>query len=664
MPYYTRRPRYRWRRRRWFRPGRPRKTFFKRRWRRHRRVRFRKKAKSIRIRQYQPASIRKLKVVGSYPLFLTTHDRLSNIMNMWLDSIAPRYIPSAGGFSISAFSLETLYKEHLRLNNWWTHSNDNYPLIKYQGCTIKLWKSINVDYLFSYQNNYPMRASELMYHSTHPQVMLLNNRKKTILCKQHNKSGKLYKKIFIPPPSQMMNKWYFQKDIATIPLVLTIASACSLDRMFLHANSPSTTIGFTSLNTDSFRDHHFTNYGNIGYKPQDNQQLFILQNGAYDIKDIKFGDLTYLGNTDAKQKGILIRQTQGESTNSEADKITKYFQNKENWGNPFIPPYIQGDKRMIITNLTIDQIKEQYKSFDTKLDNTKWTFKSTPNTLECRYNPIPDTGIGNKIYLLKINRVENQYSWQPPQEENILSQNLPLWLLTWGYIDWQKKLAQYQQIDTTTVLVIQSKFIEPKDLTFYVPLDYKFLEGTSPFRPQYEVTPADTQNWHPKVLFQLVSVNNIAASGPTTAKLPKDISAEAHMFYKFHFKLGGNPPPMSGLTDPDDQPKFPTPDNMLRTTSLQSPTLPFEHLLYHFDERRGQITENAAKRIKKDSQTEKLIIPFTERSTTDLPAPYKTPQTTDSSDTEEEKTPEELLKQQLQQQRLLRKRIEQLIMKM
>ncbi len=119
----------------------------------------------------------------------------------------------------------------------------------------------------------------------------------------------------------------------------------------------------------------------------------------------------------------------------------------------------------------------------------------------------------------------------------------------------------------------------------------------------------------------------------------------------------------SSQTQKNNQ-KWPVPNNLCTIPSLQSPTLPFEYLLYHFDERRGQITENAAKRIKKDSQTEKLVIPFTERSTTDLPAPYKTPPTTDTSDTEEEKTPEELLKQQLQQQRLLRKRIEQLIMKM
>ncbi len=33
---------------------------------------------------------------------------------------------------------------------------------------------------FSYQNYYPMRASELMFHSTHPAVQLLNNRKRVM----------------------------------------------------------------------------------------------------------------------------------------------------------------------------------------------------------------------------------------------------------------------------------------------------------------------------------------------------------------------------------------------------------------------------------------------------------------------------------------------------
>nr|UGV38313.1 MAG: ORF1 [TTV-like mini virus] len=666
MPYYRRRYRgyypRRWRYRFW----RPRKTLYRRRWRRRRRVRFQKKMPSIRLKMYQPPSIKRLKVKGTYPLFYCTHDRLTNNMNMWLDSIAPRYIPSGGGFSISAFSLRTLYNEHLRLNNWWTHTNDNYPLIRFTGCTLKLYSSLNVDYVFSYQNYYPMRASELMFHSTHPAVQLLNNRKRVMICKQgNNKNRKPYRKIKIRPPAQMQNKWYFQRDIVDVPLVLTTATAASLDRMLLHSFAPSTTIGFTSLNTTFFKNHNFMQE-TTAYRPQDNIHLFAVENGATEINKIKFGDIIYLANTMTFQKGIRINQQQAEATDNDQTKISKYFQTRTSWGNPFHADYLSGDKRMIITNLSIENIKTKYTNLTDMLNKnntTDFQFKEEPNLIECRYNPIPDTGTENEIYLLKITEKTNIYDWNPHVPPQVIAKNLPLWTLAWGYLDWQKKLAEFQEIDTKCILVILSHQINPKTLPYYVPLDSTFLNNTSPYRPQYDITPADRANWHPKVLFQLKSINNIGASGPATAKLPKDISCEAHMSYTFHFKLGGSPAPMSTLTNPGEQPKYPTPDNLLRTTSLQNPALPFEHLLYHFDERRGQITDKAAKRLQKYAKTEKTILPIT-GSTTELPAPYKSPQTSETSTSEEEKTPEEQLQQQLLEQKLLRKRIQQLLKKM
>lgn len=588
-------------------------------------------------------------------------------MNTWLDSVAPRYIPSAGGWSLSAFSLRTLYNEHLRLNNWWTHTNDNYPLIQYLGCTITLYKSINVDYLFSYQSHYPMRASALMYHSTHPAVQLLNNRKRLITCKHNNNKKKNWKKIRIPPPSQMYNRWYFQRDIVDVPLLLTTATAASIDRMFLHSNSPSTTIGFASLNSLTFTNHHFTNFTpHIPYQPQVNQYLFATSNGATDINKIKFGELIFLGNSNKMQLGTLIQDYVSPiATDNDQKTIEKYFQDENLWGNPFIAQYFTGDKRMIITTLTLQQIKQTYTSKTQTLKSTEFAFKTTSNIIECRYNPLPDTGLGNKIYLLKITRVAGSNSWQPdPEEPTVLTKDLPLWVGCWGFLDWQKKLATYQEIDTKCILVIQSTFIEPKAEPFYIPLDREFLDNTSPYRPTHEVTPSDKENWHPKVLFQVKSINNFGASGPATAKLGRDQSCEAHIDYKFKFKLGGSPAPMSGLTNPGEQPKYNTPDNLLRTTSLQSPALPFEHILYSFDERRGQITDKAAKRLKKDSDFEKTLLPFAGTSTTDLPAPYQGPPTSETSDSEEAQTPEEQLQQQYLQQKLLTKRIKQLLKKM
>ncbi len=84
-------------------------------------------------------------------------------------------------------------------------------------------------------------------------------------------------------------------------------------------------------------------------------------------------------------------------------------------------------------------------------------------------------------------------------------------------------------------------------------------------------------------------------TGPNTIKLPDNISCEAHMKYKFIFKIGGEPAPMSILVDPQNQPNNTFPNNLLQTTSLQNPTTPVEHFLWRFDERRGQITKKDCK---------------------------------------------------------------------
>ena len=120
---------------------------------------------------------------------------------------------------------------------------------------------------------------------------------------------------------------------------------------------------------------------------------------------------------------------------------------------------------------------------------------------------------------------------------------------------------------------------------------------------------------------------------------------------------------MATLTDPDKQPKYQIPNNLLRTPSLQSPTTPFEYLLWKFDERRGQITKKAAERITQYKETEKPILPITEPAfacpTTSSLQKAQTPDTSDSEN--EETTIEEQLLKQRKQQKLLRRGIQQLL---
>lgn len=663
--YYRRRryPRRNWRRR-------YRRPIFKRYWRRRHWVRkrhFKLKLKRLHLTQWQPPSIRKLTVKGTYPLFACTSSRLSNNLITWLESIAPQWVPGGGGFSIACFSLNTLYKEHLKLHNWWTHTNDNYPLIRYSGATITLYKPENVDYMFYYQTHYPMQATQLMYTSTHPSIMLLNNRKRTIKCKASNKKTKPYIKLRIPPPTQMSNKWYFQKDIADLPLLLTIATVCSLDRPYQSSSAISTTMGFTSLNWEAFQNRSFSKIPTDGYHPKPQTRYFVTQDHSTDPTKVKIGSLIYLGNTNDFREGYTIEHEfpTPSTANPYGDQLKLYLTQKEHWGNPFHPTWLSDDYNIWETNKSTQEIIEHYKqNSDPLLKDNKvfFTKKDIPLTFRCRYNPFHDDN-NNDCYILKISDFTPQFDWHEPPNDKLVSKNLPLWACLWGYADFQKKQAVYNNIDTETVLVIVSHSLDPKTSTIFIPLDQDFLNSKSPYRPQTgDIIPSDRQNWHPKFSFQQQTTNNIACSGPYTAKLPKQQSCEGHMSYKFRFKLGGSPPPMATLTNPSNQPKYITPDNFLRTTSLQSPTLPFENYLYHFDERRQQITKKAIKRMQTDQQTESSLLQITAPTSTDIGPPIQTPETSETEDSEKEtETLEQQLLRQRKCQKQLRHRINQLL---
>lgn len=118
MAYYYRAWRYPRRRYRRFWKWRPGKTFRRTFWRRRRRrykVRRRhlkKKLKRIILKEWQPQKIRLLTVTGLFPLFMFNKDRTTNNMTQWLYSTAPEHFASGGGFSLTNFSLNTLYELH------------------------------------------------------------------------------------------------------------------------------------------------------------------------------------------------------------------------------------------------------------------------------------------------------------------------------------------------------------------------------------------------------------------------------------------------------------------------------------------------------------------------------------------------------------------------
>nr|UGV36248.1 MAG: ORF1 [TTV-like mini virus] len=675
MPFWRRRYRYRPYRYRWRRYSRrrPRKAFRRTFWRRRHWVRkrkYKKKLKNIIVRQFQPQSVKKLTIKGIYQLFVTTNERIDHNNTLYMDSTTPFHVPGGGGFSLSQMTLENLYDQHLRLRNWWTKSNDTYPLIRYMGVTVYLYYQQNFDYIFAYNNCFPMKCSRLCYNATQPMAMLLMKHRKIVQCKNYQRRRKPYRKLFIKPPPQLKNQWYFQNKFADIPLVNFMATAASLDRMYAPSNAITTTVRFHTLNAQFFTSHLFKYKTTSGYTPKPQRPLFAAPQAAT-FQSVKFEDLIYLGNSFEYGPGTQIKNVGGGSTGE--TKWNAYFTHQEHWGNPFMQNYLDHTQMTIQSTVPLNELK-------TELQNKGWNYQTpvtafnqklaevkTPYILEVRYNPHKDKGKDNEVYIVHIDN-KGFEGWEPePNKPEFICRDLPLWTLLWGLPDWFKISGLITSAETHSLIVIKTKYFEPKEEAYYILLGEHFLTGRSPYFPysedgQPERTQSDTENWHPKLAFQLEVFNTICRTGPATIKLNKDQSAEAHIGYKFHFKLGGCPPPMELIVNPQDQPIWPLPNNFNETPSLQSPRTPFQHFLYHFDQRGDYLTEKAIARLKKDYPIKETISSITGSSGLNIP-PQKT-QESDSETSTEEENQETLFQQlqlQYQQHKQLRHRIKQLL---
>lgn len=653
MPYYWR-PWYRRRRRIWRR--RARKTLRRRRyWRRRYRVRkHKRKLRKITLKQWQPTKIRKLTVTGKYPLFAGTRERIGHNNTQSIDTIAPHLFPSGGLFSITVFTLKGLYELHLKARNWWTTSNCNLPLIKYLGCKITLYRNIEADYVTVYTRCGALKATEELYRSCQPSLLLLNKHKKVLLCKSNNRKRKLAKTIKIPPPSLMQNKWYFQKEFADYPLCMILTSALSLDRYYTAADEISTTMGFISLNTKIFEYSDFKGPNlTQPYKPNDHYWLGTWTNNTHtNFRTAQIQHLILLGNT--------TEYVPGEPMGNNTSAYSTYFTDKKKWGSPFYAPYFEPEPKIIFMIQDLNKIKTA-KPTDKLEDKGCTLLPDDMNLLTyCRYNPQNDRSAHNALYASSI--TTNRTKWGASSKPELNTQGLPLWLLTFGWHDWLLKSEKVQRLDLDYVYVILSDYITPK-LEHYVPLDYNFTQGRSPFETSQHMRPPDTTAWFPKTSYQHDVLSEIIRTGPGTIKLPPRISVEASMKYRFYFKVGGCPPPMDDVCDPQAQPDFPEPSNIISPTLLQDPELPLEYYIQSFDQRRGLLTQKAAKRIKKDYETQKNILSST--GTTAMDVQVKTPQTTSSEDSSEEEKDQETLQfnvlRHRRKQRKLRHRILELL---
>nr|UPW35053.1 ORF1 [TTV-like mini virus] len=635
--YYSRRRRY------WNRWRRPRKTFWRSRRRRWRRRRYpvRRKLKTLPLRIYQPQCIRKCHIKGVIPLFWGPVERFVHNYELYEMSIAPEKVPSGGLFCIKNFTLEALYAENQYLRNIWTKSNNDLPLMRFCGAKIKCYRSLYVDYILSYGTSLPMGANLQIYQSMHPGIHGMIHHKIIVPRKNKNQYKKPYIKFYTKPPDPLINKWYFQQDMSKIPLLQIRASATSLDEYYIDFRSISTTINIFFLNTGCIQNSNFKILPTSGYyaRKLGNDKIYLYSTTTKKpiTTSTKYSEIIFLGNTLKNQPGVGM--IQGETQTP----LKNYTQDK--WGNPFYKTYLQKLAPVYFSTKAIATLANEFTTTQqTVKQETVNTFTETSILDALRYNPFRDQGTKNKLWLQSIKH--DSETWQPPQEPSIyLTQGLPLWVLAFGFEDYQKKNNRVTGVELDYMMVIQTNFENPQITKTLPVIDLAFIQGNSPY--ENAPSPADSERWHPSVQMQQVTINTICATGPGSPKQPPLNAIEAKIEYDFTFKWGGNPPPMSTITDPKEQPEIHLPSNLQQTNSLQNPANDPASYLYNFDERRSILTNKAIKRLQKDYKTEKTS--FTDGSLFQAPILQTQETSSESSSEEEEETENLLLK--LQQQR-------------
>nr|UGV42411.1 MAG: ORF1 [TTV-like mini virus] len=631
---------FRWRKRRYFRRRRTRNTFrpirrYRRRhWVRKRRFyKTKRKAKKLRLYQWQPSTIVKCKIKGIMQLLNCSKGRESNNYAQYQDSITPEHWPGGGGFSYLIFTLSALWEEHEKLHNWWTKSNKYLDLTRYQGVRFKFYRQPTVDYVVVYQRCYPMVDGKYSHASCQPQRLLLRKHKIIVGSKLTNPHKKPYVTKFIKPPQQLINKWFFTKELANTGLVLLSVASTTLQSMFIDTNSQSTTIQFTVLNPKVFHNCDWQKGTGNQYRPNENYWYYGTVNGVSETGKPKHNQLIDLQGT---------TNTQGEENPLNTGPKR---------GNLLFHNYIHETSRVWVTQNQINQNNDSQALNVAPL--------SQPLLQKCRYNPNKDTGYDNIAYILQNDR--SKFNEIP--ESNLLKiDGFPLWLLLFGWKDWLEKIKPGAQIERNYTLVFQSKFVTPQ-LPYYVLIDESFVDNKGPW--DTPTTLSDDTHWYPQIRYQLQSINNICTSGPAMPR-PLQKSWEAKAEYTFFFKWGGCPANHQDLENPDDKPTYTVPDKQLFRNEIEDPETPPQIQIHDFDFRRDYITEKSLKRIQEYSDPSTTLftdgeIPRKRLRPTLDPEPTIPPTKTTLQEilpTPENQEEEKTIQLLQQQQQLLRHRIQ------
>nr|UHM26009.1 MAG: ORF1 [Torque teno midi virus] len=534
--------------------------------RRRRRTKVRRKKQKLNVVQWQPDTIRKCKIKGEIVHVLGGQGKQFRCFTdnrfRWTEPTAP----GGGGFGAEKYTLQFLFNEYVRGNNIWTTSNKHLDLCRYTGCKFKVYRHPHLDFLFSYSRMYPMQIDKYSYSQIQPFKLLQRKHRRIIPSMLTQPHGKRYKIIKIKPPKQLTNKWFFQQSFSDQGLVEVQTTVCDLRYSHLGCCNNNRLISFKVLNLDEYQNAGWGNSTTAthGYKPRNSQP-----SGQITVK---------IGN-----RTVQI-QVKDDTWLDSINYNTGWFQT--NW--------LQATE---IISQTHKQLNLPIKS--------------------CRYNPVTDTGDGNKIYFLSVVNTK----WDPPQtDKDLILEGLPLWQLMLGFADWVIKTKKDQTYLQTYYMVVISRFIEPGHTLSnrYVLLDDSFILGRGPY--DGPLNSYFEKNWYPAFPHQQKTINAFVTSGPYMPKLDnqKLSTWELKSNYYFYFKWGGSELPAPELESPEEQARYDVPSDLQQAIQIADPSqVKAYQTLHSWDFRRGFLTTSALKRIQEDSGTDDSL------STDGIAAPPK-----------------------------------------
>nr|UHK06189.1 MAG: ORF1 [Torque teno midi virus] len=538
---YRRKPTYRRNRR------------FARRRRRRRKQKVRRKKTKITIQQWQPDSIVKCKIKGLSCLCAGAEGRQYFCYTNEIDNYLQPKGPGGGGFGAEMYTLEHLYLQWLARKNIWTKSNDYKDLVRYTGTVMKLFRHPTTDFIVQYERQPPFLLEKDFYNDMHPFNMLLSKHHRVIPSLKTKPLGKLYVKIRIRPPKQMITKWFFQKEFAKYGLFIIKASALNLGWAYYGPNTQSRLLTFYSLNTNFYKQSDWAQPRDTAWIPYPGFPT-TTNKFYYDIK--KPNDY------------ITVHPT------SYAESISR----DKGWFQP----------KVLLA---------------WKVEGSGTLQHEKPITI-ARYNPDIDTGTGNAVWITSI--VADSH-WEQPRNPEWQIVGKPLWMAFYGFWNYLLKTTKDKNFLLHNMFVVKSpaiKLINATEQRVFPLLDLSFIKGNLPYE-EY-LTDRDKQYWYPQAKFQQEVINSFVESGPYIPKYSYQKESTWELKYKYtcYFKWGGPQVHDQLVQNPQTQGKYDVPDTMQQTIQVSNPlTQDCKAMLREWDYRRGIITTTALKRMSEHIQS-------------------------------------------------------------